>query len=107
MTAPFSTQLRAGRTLELAPPGSGSITIRVEYADIWETVRVIATPATPVGEVKARVLAALQPDEQYADDFVLKLRGWEMLDERAPLGEAGVVNGSILLLADRRRRPVR
>lgn len=107
MTAPFPTQLRARRTIELVPAGAGTITIRVQVAELWKTVRVLVTPATPVGDVKTRVLAALQPDERFPDDFVLKLHGWEMLDEGAPLGESGVVNGSILLLADRRRRPVR
>jgi len=38
---------------------------------------------------------------------VLKLRGWEILDENASLAEAGVVDGSILLMTYRRRRPVR
>ena len=40
-------------------------------------------------------------------DFVVKLRGWEVLDESASLADAGVVDGSILLLTYRRRRAVR
>ena len=40
-------------------------------------------------------------------DFVVKLRGWEILDEAASLADAGVIDGSILLLTFRRRRPVR
>ena len=106
--APFATQLRARpKAIEIAKPGAESLTIRVEASDLWETVRVIAAPETPVAEVKSRVLAALFPDELYADDFVLKLHGWEVLDEQASLKDAGVVNGGILLLAYRRRRPVR
>lgn len=107
MTAPFTTQLRANRApIEVAEAGTGAITIRVQAADIWETVRVIARPETPVAEVKRRVVADLFPN-QSVDDFVLKLHGWEMLEERESLSSAGVVNGSILLLAIRRRRPVR
>jgi hypothetical protein len=82
------------------------MTIRVEASDIWETVRVVARPDTAVSEVKDRVVAALFSG-QYAEEFVLKLRGWEMLDERCTLAESGVVEGSILLLAYRRRRAVR
>jgi hypothetical protein len=107
VTAPFATQLRANREpIQLAEPGPGVLTIRVQAADIWETVRVITRPETPVAEVKARVVAEVFPG-QGVDDFVLKLRGWEILEERESLASAGVLNGSILLLGIRRRRPVR
>jgi hypothetical protein len=108
MSAPFVTQLRAARQpIKLAEPGPGTITLRVEASDIWDTVRVIARPDTPVAELKKRVVAQLFPNDQYADEFVLKLHGWEVLDERASLAESGLVDGSILLLAYRRRRAVR
>ena len=108
MTAAFVRQLRSNRPpIELAPPGAGTLSFRVQFADQWEAVRVVAKPETSVREVKERVLAEFNPDEQYPDDFVLKLRGWEMLDESSPIGGSGIVNGSIILLGDRRRRPVR
>jgi hypothetical protein len=108
MSAPFVTQLRAASTpIKLAEPGPGAITLRVEASDIWETVRVIARPETPVAELKKRVVEQLFPNHQYPDDFMLKLRGWEVLDERSSLAESGLVDGSILLLAYRRRRAVR
>lgn len=107
MSAAFTTQLRVSRpTMEMAP-GEGTITIRVQASDLWDTVRVSARPDTPVADVKRRVIEAVFPAAEFADDFVLKLRGWEMLDHHATLAESGVVNGSILLLAHRRRRPVR
>lgn len=107
MSAPFVTQLRTRRpAIELAS-GPGTITIRVEASEIWETVRVVATRETRLSEVKERVLDALLPGVAFQDDYVLKLHGWEMLDHDAPLGETGVVDGSILLLARRRRRTVR
>ena len=40
-------------------------------------------------------------------DFVLKLRGFEVLNEEVSLAEAGAVEGSIFLVTYRRRRPVR
>ena len=109
MTAPppFATQLRVGRDpIIITEPGPGVLTVRVQASDIWETVQVIASGDTPIAEVKRRVVERLFPN-QSVDDFVLKLRGWEMLDERESLASAGVANGSILLLAVRRRRPVR
>ena len=107
MTAPFVAQLRSARApIELATPGPGTITLRVEASDIWETVRLLARPETPVAELKQRVVERLFPN-QPSDEFVLQFRGWEVLDERATVTDAGLVNGSILLLAYRRRRAVR
>ena len=108
MTVPFAAQLRTTRPpIQLADAGAGSITLRVEASDLWETVRVIARPDTPVAGVKRRVIAELFPNHKSPDDFVLKLRGWEVLDERSSLKDAGIVDGAILLLAYRRRRAVR
>jgi len=105
--APFVTQLRSNpRTLELAKPGEGTITLRVEASDIWTTIRVTVQAETSVAELTQRVVAHLFPNG-HPDEFVLKFRGWEVLDERASVKEAGLVDGSILLLAYRRRRPVR
>lgn len=108
MSAPLVTTLRARReTLQLAPAGAETITIRVEMPEVWDVVRVVASPAQPVIEVKRAALEALYPEATSTDDFVLKLRGWEILDEGASLLDNGVGNASILLLTFRRRRPVR
>jgi hypothetical protein len=102
------SQLRAGRApIMLAQPGAGVITMRVQVAEMWEAVRVVARPDTGVAEVKQRVVADFFPGHEFPDDFVLKLRGWEMLDESQSLATAGIVDGAIVLLAYRRRRPVR
>lgn len=107
MSTAFVGQLRTGRPPIFVASGPNAITIRVAAADLWETVRVTALSSTPVAEVKQRVVAELFPAGERADDFVAKLRGWEILDPRATLSDAGVVDGSILLLHYRRRRPVR
>jgi hypothetical protein len=107
MSATFTTQLRSNRAPVQIGAGAGAITFRVEAAELWDAVRVVAPAATPVSEVKQRVLAALLPNADLTDDYVLKLRGWELLDQHATLADSEVVHGSILLLAHRRRRPVR
>ena len=49
MSTDFVTQLRASRPpIVLTPAGAGTITLRVEIAEIWETVRVVADPDTTV-----------------------------------------------------------
>jgi hypothetical protein len=108
MSAGFTAQLRAQReTIRLVPEGKLAITIRVEMPEVWDTVRFVVSPDEPVITVKQRALEALFPEAEMHADFVLKLRGWEILDEGAPLSDIGVVNGSILLLTHRRKRPVR
>ena len=108
MSAPFVSQLRAARApINLAEPGQGALTIRVEASELWDTVRVVAPPEISVAEVKQRVVAELFANHPYPGDFVVKFRGWEILDENASLKDCGIVNGSILLLGYRRRRPVR
>lgn len=107
MSATFVTQLRAGRAPIMVASGPTAFTMRVEAADLWETVRVTAKPDTTVDELGTRVVAALFPEGTPASDFVLKFRGWELLDLRATLAAAGIGEGAIVLLAIRRRRPVR
>src|SRR5262245_24260959 len=107
MSAPFVTQLRTARAPLEIGSGSEKITLRVESAELWNAVRVVASTDTPLEDLKARVAAAMYPGNKQPQELVLKLRGWEMLDERQTLKESGLVDGSIILLAYRRRRPVR
>ena len=95
MSASFVSQLRVqkGEAIRLAPEGAPALRVRVESADAWDTVRVDATANTPVA--------------QHHEDYVVKLRGWEILDLQLSLGQAGAVDGSTLLVHHRRRRPVR
>jgi hypothetical protein len=106
--APFVTGLRSRTgTIDLARGGEPSITVRVEVPDVWDVVRVKASPNEPAVTVKRAVLDALGLDTSIPEEFVLKLRGWEVLDESASLTDAGAIDGSIFLLTYRRRRPVR
>ena len=68
---------------------------------------------TTTGDVefsnRADVMAALDalyPSGRVQAAFVLKLRGFEVLDEEGTLERVGAEDGSIFLLTHRRRRPV-
>ena len=107
-TTPFVASLRtAPRTIDLSRKGEAAITVRVEVAELWDAVRIAASPNEPVVTIKRAALEALGSVEERPEEFVMKLRGWEVLDEGESLTNAGAVNGSIFLLAHRRRRPVR
>ena len=108
MTEPFVAQLRTrGDTIELASPGGPAITVRVEMPEVWDVFAMSVAPTESLLTVKQAALDALYPTAKRAEDFVLKYKGWEILNERASLADAGVVDGGILLLTYRRRRAVR
>ena len=100
-------ELRSKRAPLALASGAGAITVRVQVAEMWDAIRVVAHPDTVISELKQRVVNEFYPGHEYLDDFVLKLRGWEMLDEGQSLTVGGMTEGSIVLLARRRRRPVR
>jgi uncharacterized protein DUF2604 len=108
MSAPFVTTLRSRKTtLQVGAPGAESITIRVEMAEVWDVVAIAVSPNQAIVDVKTAALTALYPEGTEHRDFMLKLNGWEILDEHQSLSAAGIVDGSILLLTFRRRRAVR
>ena len=108
MTEPFVAQLRVrADELRLGTPEEPVITLRVQVAEAWDTIRIDAPPDTPVAEVKRRALAVIAPDARHPEDYVIKLNGWEVLDEQQSVTQAGAKNGSTFLAHVRRRRPVR
>jgi hypothetical protein len=108
MTESFVNQLRARRDpIRMCVAPEPCITIRIEMPEVWDTVRVVVSPQEPIVGIKVRALEALFPDGEFHEEFVLKLRGFEVLDENAPLATTGAVDGSCFLLTHRHRRPVR
>ncbi|HEX4934301.1 MAG TPA: hypothetical protein VFV33_14020 [Gemmatimonadaceae bacterium] len=107
--APFTAQLRARPdAIRLGTGNEPVITVRVQVPEVWDTIRLDAPADTPVSVVKERALQALMPDEvSNVAGYVVKLGGVEVLDERASITDAGASHGSIFLLTNRRRRPVR
>jgi hypothetical protein len=105
---PFLAQLRTRGTLVVGDPeGTPRWTVRVQLADAYDAVAINTPPAEPLVSLKVRALQALAPDVDFHEDYVMKLRGAEVLDENLALSEAGALDGSIFILLHRRRRPVR
>jgi hypothetical protein len=104
----FVNQLRARPgTIDLAPAGTHAITIRVEMPEVWDVVRLRVSPGASVREVREAAVAALDPQAEHMDDFVVKFRGWEVLHLDETLAEVGIGEGAILLVHYWRKRPVR
>jgi hypothetical protein len=106
MSVPFVQSVRA-RAEALQVSGDGrTLRVRVEIPELWDVVKVQAAESVTMLDVKRTVLAELLP-MAHEIDYVLKLRGLEVLDEGLTLAESGAIDGSIFLLSHRRRRPVR
>jgi hypothetical protein len=93
--------------ITLGSESAEAFTVRVQSSEQWDTVAVRCAPDTSVLALKNAALEAFGQEIHPAEDFVLKLRGFEVLDEHAPVSVAGARAGSTFLLAYRRRRPVR
>lgn len=109
MSATFANSLRARRGVVTIgePTASDVVRFRVQAQPVWDVVRVDAQPTDSVRTAKVYALNALIPDALFPDEFSVKLRGVEIFDESVSLEKAGVVDGSTLLVAHRRRRPLR
>ena len=108
MTMPFVSELRTSDDVIVLGGGDGNVFhLRVQAAELWDALRVDAPESATVAEVKEAALEKFFPDGVASGDFIVKLRGFEILNESESLGASGVRNGSTLLLTRRRRRPVR
>jgi hypothetical protein len=102
-----STLRARSDTIRLVPPGAPGITIRAQVAEAWDAVRLEVSAAATVSTVKHHALLVIDPGGEAADCYAVKFKGIEVLDEDMTLADAGVVDGSTLLLLLRHRRAVR
>ena len=108
MTAPFVSELRTQGDVIRVGGGDGAVMhLRVQAAELWDAVRVDAPGTASVASVKDAALGAFFPMGVNAAEFVAKVRGFEILHEDESLEACGVRDGSTILLARRRRRPVK
>ena len=104
---PFVSSLRVqGEPLKLGSGGGDTLNLRAQVLEAWDAIRINADPLASVRSLKELALKELYPDVRHADEYVVKLHGFEILDENAPISSTAAKNGSIFLITDRRRRPV-
>lgn len=93
--------------IALGPDSATAITVRVQMPELWDTVALRCAPDTPVLALKRAALEAFGQHLHPVEEYVLKLRGWEVMNEIEPVSASGARDGSTFLLAYRHRRPVR
>ena len=104
---PFVSGLRTrGEPFKLGPQSSNALHLRAQVLEAWDAIRIDADPAASVAILKELAMRELAPDVRNIGEYVVKLHGFEILDEAAPISPTSAKNGSIFLITDRRRRPV-
>ncbi len=104
---PFVSGLRTrGEPSKLGSQSGPVIHLRAQVLEAWDAIRIDADPSATVKTLKQLALKELYPDVRPDDDYVVKLNGWEILDENVPISSTDAKNGSTFLITDRRRRPV-
>jgi hypothetical protein len=83
------------------------VKLRVQLLERWDRIAVDVTPDTPVATLKRDALGAFGLAAIPPEEFVVKLRGWDVLGEQESIAESGARAGSTFLITYRRRRPVR
>jgi hypothetical protein len=103
----FVNSLRTrGEAFKLGNATSDPMKVRAQVLEAWDTILVDADPSASVRSLKQLALRELYPVDRPDEEFVVKLNGFELLDEDVPLSASGGRNGSTFLITDRRRRPV-
>lgn len=107
MTGTVSALRARPGVIGLGAESADAFTVRVQMPELWDTIAVRCAADTSVQALKQSALEAFGQDQHPIEDFVMKLRGFEVLDEGAPVTVAGAREGSTFLLTYRHRRPVR
>jgi hypothetical protein len=109
MTAPrpFVNGLRTrGQSFKLGAPAGSPLQLKAQVLEAWDAIPIDADPSASVKSLKQLALRELYPDSKHEREYVIKLNGFEILDEDAPISSTAARNGSTFLITDRRRRPV-
>jgi hypothetical protein len=83
-----------------------NLRLRVTVQDAWDEVPLDLPTAASLAELKRAALEATKVNRD-PDEYVLKFRGFELLDESRSLADAGLVPNGAVIVLPRRRRPVR
>jgi hypothetical protein len=95
-----------GHAFKLGSPSAPALQLRAQVLEAWDAIRIDADPSASIRSLKQLALRELYPDEKHEGEYVVKLHGFEILDEDAPISSTEAKNGSTFLITDRRRRPV-
>jgi hypothetical protein len=85
---------------------SENLRLRVTVQDAWDEVPLDLPATTSLVDLKRAALDATKVIRD-PDEYVVKFRGFELLDESLSLADSGLVANGAVIVLPRRRRPVR
>lgn len=85
---------------------SGTLPLRVMVQDAWEEVDLEVPETTTVQDLKRQALAGVRILRD-PDQYVVKYRGAQLVEEDRSLAQHHLVPNANLIVLGRRRRPVR
>jgi hypothetical protein len=85
---------------------SDNLRLRVTVQDAWDEVPLDLPATTSLVDLKRAALDATKVIRD-PDEYVVKFRGFELLDESLSLADSGLVANGAVIVLPRRRRPVR
>ncbi|HYU54051.1 MAG TPA: hypothetical protein VEK37_13955 [Gemmatimonadaceae bacterium] len=104
---PFVSSVRTqGEPIKLGSQSGSVLHLRAQVLEAWDAIGIDADPSASVKSLKQLALKKLYPDGRDENEYVVKLHGFEVLEEDAPISSTAASNGSIFVITDRRRRPV-
>ncbi|MGH7567825.1 MAG: hypothetical protein ACREL9_02480 [Gemmatimonadales bacterium] len=80
--------------------------VRVMVTDVWDQVFLAVDPATTVGALKRQALEQALKRRVTPDDYIVKFRGAQVMDESVTLGTLGARANSAFIVLPAWRRPV-
>jgi len=82
--------------------------VRVMVTDVWDQVSLAVAPTTTIADLKRHALTeALKRRSVRVEDYVVKFKGGQVLDESTTLAALGAVANSPFIVLPARRQPVR
>jgi len=81
--------------------------VRVMVTPAWDQVTVAVDEATAVAELKRRALEKALQRPVRAEEYIVKFRGAQVLDETVSLGALGAGPNAPFIVLPARRQPVR
>ncbi len=82
--------------------------VRVMVTDVWDQVFLAVEPGMTVAELKRKALTqALKRSDLTLEDYVVKFRGAQVLDESTSLAALGAGANAPFIILPARRQPVR
>jgi hypothetical protein len=81
--------------------------VRVMVTPVWDQVTLAADAGMTVADLKRRALAQALQRPVPADDYIVKFRGAQVLDESATLSALGAIPNAPFIVLPARRQPIR